>query len=63
MKITFDQYSNKYYMHLEGWPALALTFEEIEDLKEQLHNLVQDVYSEQLHAALFGEDGCDGCKI
>lgn len=62
MKITFDQYSNKYYMHLEGWPTLALSFEELEALGETIHQLVQDEYSKDFEDFL--DDGdCDGCKI
>lgn len=63
MKITFDQYSNKYYMQLEGFPALALTFEELEALGETIHQLVQDTYSAQLQEELGGDYTCDGCLI
>lgn len=63
MKISFDQYSNKYYMHLEGFPALALTFEELEALGETIHQLVQDEYSKGLEDFLDDGGVCDGCTI
>lgn len=62
MNISFDKYSNKYYLQLEGWPTLALSFEELENLGEDIHRLVQDEYSKDFESFL--DDGdCDGCKI
>lgn len=62
MKITFDQYSNKYYLAITERNVVALTFEELEALGETIHQLVQDEYSKDLEDFL--DDGdCDGCKI
>ena len=63
MKIAFDQYSNKYYLHIKGHGIEALTFEELEQLGESIHQLVQDEYSRALQADLFDDGDCDGCKI
>lgn len=63
MNISFDKYSNKYYLQLEGWPTLALSFEELESLSEKLHQHVQDEYSKQLQEDLGGDYSCDGCTI
>lgn len=63
MKITFDQYSNKYFLTITDSNVVALTFEELEQLGESIHQLVQDEYSRALQADLFDEVDCDGCKI
>lgn len=63
MKITFDQYSNKYYLAITESNVVALTFEELEALGEAIHQLVQDTYSAQLQEELGGDYTCDGCSI
>lgn len=64
MNISFDKYSNKYYLQLEGWPTLALSFEELENLNNLLHQHVQDEYSKQLQEDFLDDgDTCDGCTI
>lgn len=63
MKITFDQYSNKYFLTITDSNVVALTFEELEQLGESIHQLVQDEYSRALQADLFDDGDCDGCKI
>lgn len=64
MKITFDQYSNKYFLTITDSNVVALTFEELEQLGESIHQLVQDEYSRALQADLFDDGGtCDGCTI
>ncbi len=63
MKVTFDKYTNKYFLAFSESNVVALTFDELEALGESIHQLVQDEYSNQLQADLFGEDDCVGCKI
>lgn len=63
MKITFEQYSNKYFLSITDSNVVALTFEELEQLGESIHQLVQDEYSRALQADLFDDGDCDGCKI
>jgi len=63
MKLTFDKYSNKYFLELTDSNVVALTFDELESLGENIHQLVQDEYSRALQADLFDDGDCDGCKI
>lgn len=63
MNISFDKYSNKYYLQLEGCPVVSMSFEELESLSELLHQQVQDEYSKQLQEDLGGDYSCDGCTI
>ncbi len=62
MNISFDKYSNKYYLQLEGCPVVSLSFEELEKLNDLLHQHVQDEYSKGLED-FFDDGDCDGCKI
>lgn len=59
--VIYDKYSNKYYIN-EG---LVLTFEQLEQFKEELQAIVTDVYMEQLAELDIGADDCEGgaCKI
>lgn len=58
MKINYDKYSQKYYFNY----VKPMTFEQLEQFKEELQAICSDVYTEQL-AELNREEGCDGCKI
>lgn len=63
MNITFDKYTGKYFISFTDSNVVSMTFAELEDFKEALHNVVQDVYNKELDEMLFGDDGCEGCKI
>ena len=63
MNITFDKYSKNYYLDFGDNHVIPLKFEELEALGESIHQIVQDEYSAQLQADLFGDVDCDGCKI
>ncbi len=63
MKVKFDKYTNKYFLAFSESNVVALTFEELEALGENIHQLVQDEYSRALQADLFDDGDCDGCKI
>ncbi len=63
MKIIYEKYSKLYYVELREGVSTQLTFEELEALGEQVHQLVQDEYSQQLQSELGGDYSCDGCTI
>lgn len=59
--VIYDKYSNKYYIN----GGLVLTFEQLEQFKEELQAIVTDVYMEQLAELDIGADDCESgaCKI
>ena len=64
MKLTFDKYSNKYYMVSEKSGAVVATFtlDELEALSTLIGQHLTDAYCSELD--FFGDEGdCDGCKI
>ena len=63
MKITFDKYTQKFFISFSESNIVAMTFEELEAFGEQIHQIVQDEYSAQLQNELGGDYSCDGCTI
>ncbi len=63
MKLTFDKYTNKYFIAFTDSNIVSMTFEELEQFGEKIHQVVQDEYSAQLQSELGGDYGCDGCLI
>lgn len=63
MTITFDKYTSKYFIAFTESNVVAFSFEELEQLGESIHQVVQDSYSQQLQDDLGGDYGCDGCTI
>ena len=61
MKINYDKYGKKYYFN----DVKPMTFEQLEQFKEELQAIVTDVYLEQLAELDIGADDCEGgaCKI
>lgn len=61
MKINYDKYGKKYYFN----DVKPMTFEQLEQFKEELQAIVTDVYMEQLAELDIGADDCEGgaCKI
>lgn len=61
MKINYDKYGQKYYFN----DVHPMTFEQLEQFKEELQAIVTDVYMEQLAELGIGADDCEGgaCKI
>ena len=63
MTITFDKYTGKYFISFTDSNVVSMTFAELEEFKETVHNVVQDVYNQQLQDDLGGEYECLGCTI
>ncbi len=63
MNITFDKYTGKYFISFTDSNVVSMTFAELEEFKETIHNVVQDVYNQQLQDDLLGDYSCDGCTI
>lgn len=62
IKITYDKYTNKYFLAFTDSNVVALDFTEVEALSEQL----KDICREQLELSLQFEvdnDCGDACKI
>lgn len=61
MKVNYDKYGKKYYFN----DVKPMTFEQLEQFKEELQAIVTDVYMEQLTELDIGADDCEGgaCKI
>lgn len=62
VKITYDKYTNKYFLAFTDSNVVALDFAEVEALSEQL----QDICREQLELSLqfdVDNDCGDACKI
>ncbi len=62
VKITYDKYSNKYFLAFTDSNVVALDFTEVEALSEQL----KDICREQLELSLqfdVDNDCGDACKI
>lgn len=61
MKVNYDKYGKKYYFN----DVKPMTFEQLEQFKEELQAIVTDVYMEQLAELDIGADDCEGeaCKI
>lgn len=61
MKVNYDKYGKKYYFN----DVKPMTFEQLEQFKEELQAIVTDVYMEQLAELDIGADDCGGgaCKI
>lgn len=60
MKINYDKYGKKYYFN----DVKPMTFEQLEQFKEELQAIVTDVYAEALQDMGFDNDDCgDACKI
>jgi hypothetical protein len=62
VKITYDKYTNKYFLAFTDSNVVALDFTEVEALSEQL----KDICREQLELSLqfdVDNDCGDACKI
>lgn len=61
MKVNYDKYGKKYYFN----DVKPMTFEQLEQFKEELQAIVTDVYMEQLAELDIGAEDCEGgaCKI
>ena len=61
MKVNYDKYGKKYYFN----DVKPMTFEQLEQFREELQAIVTDVYMEQLAELDIGTDDCEGgaCKI
>lgn len=62
IKITYDKYTNKYFLAFTDSNVVALDFTEVEALSEQL----KDICREQLELSLqfdVDNDCGDACKI
>lgn len=63
MKVNYDKYGKRYYFN----DVKPMTFEQLEQFKEELQAICTDVYAEQmkLWADGFHGDDCEGggCKI
>lgn len=61
MKVNYDRYGKKYYFN----DVKPMTFEQLEQFKEELQAICTDVYMEQLAELDIGADDCEGgaCKI
>ena len=57
MYITYDKYTNKYFLHITDSNVVALSFREVEELKEQLHTICTDVYCEAMQKWADGFSG------
>lgn len=61
--IKYDQYSKKYFVAHSESNIVAMTFEQLEEFGELIHQVCQDEYSRALQEDLLGDDDCIGCKI
>lgn len=61
MKVNYDKYGQKYYFN----DVKPMTFEQLEQFKEELQAIVTDVYMEQLAELDIDADECESgaCKI
>lgn len=65
MKVIYEKYSELYCVEYKPGVTFQLTFEELEQFKEELQAICTDVYMEQLAELDIGADECEGgaCKI
>ena len=66
VEIKHDKYTGKYFFSFSESNVVALTFEEMEELGEQIKQMCTDVYSQALQLELdLDSDGCESgaCKI
>lgn len=64
MKITYDKYTNKYFLYFSESNVVAFTLEELEEMKGELGAVISEAYERQLSALDMGDDCESGaCKI
>lgn len=64
MKITYDKYTNKYFLYFSESNVVAFTLEELEELKGELGAVISEAYERQLSELDMGDDCESGaCKI
>lgn len=64
MKITYDKYTDKYFLEFTPSNVVALTLEQLEEMKGELGAVISEAYERQLAELDMGDDCESGaCKI